>query len=69
MRLPSGSLRAGPYTDAQVLVFHDVVGLYGEFKPRFAKRYLEGGRLFQEALARYAEEVRQGVFPGPEHSF
>ncbi|MGC8966747.1 MAG: 3-methyl-2-oxobutanoate hydroxymethyltransferase [Thermus sp.] len=60
---------AGPHTDAQVLVFHDVVGLYGEFKPRFAKRYLEGGRLFQEALARYAEEVRQGVFPGPEHSF
>jgi 3-methyl-2-oxobutanoate hydroxymethyltransferase len=31
----------GPHTDAQVLVFHDVVGLYGEFKPRFVKRYLE----------------------------
>ncbi len=60
---------AGPHTDAQVLVFHDVVGLYGEFKPRFVKRYLEGERLLKEALARYAEEVRQGVFPGPEHSF
>ncbi|GGM97639.1 3-methyl-2-oxobutanoate hydroxymethyltransferase [Thermus composti] len=60
---------AGPHTDAQVLVFHDVVGLYGEFKPRFVKRYLEGGRLIQEALTRYAEEVRQGVFPGEEHSF
>jgi hypothetical protein len=34
---------AGPHTDAQVLVFHDVVGLYGEFKPRFVKRYLEAG--------------------------
>ncbi len=60
---------AGPHTDAQVLVFHDVLGLYGEFKPRFAKRYLEGERLFLEALSRYAEEVREGVFPGEEHSF
>ena len=60
---------AGPPTDAQVLVFHDVVGLYGEFKPRFVKRYLEAGRLIQEALSRYAAEVREGVFPGEEHSF
>lgn len=60
---------AGPHTDAQVLVFHDVVGLYGDFKPRFVKRYLEAGRLIQEALSRYAQEVREGVFPGEEHSF
>jgi 3-methyl-2-oxobutanoate hydroxymethyltransferase len=60
---------AGPHTDAQVLVFHDVVGLYGEFKPRFVKRYLEAGRLIQEALSQYVAEVREGVFPGEEHSF
>lgn len=60
---------AGPYTDAQVLVFHDVVGLYGAFKPRFVKRYLEGEKLFQEALSQYVREVREGVFPGEEHSF
>jgi len=46
-----------------------VVGLYGDFKPRFVKRYLEAGRLIQEALSRYAQEVREGVFPGEEHSF
>ncbi|WP_038057728.1 3-methyl-2-oxobutanoate hydroxymethyltransferase [Thermus amyloliquefaciens] len=60
---------AGPHTDAQVLVFHDVVGLYGDFKPRFVKRYLEGGRLFREALSQYVREVREGVFPAEEHSF
>ncbi|MFN4071650.1 MAG: 3-methyl-2-oxobutanoate hydroxymethyltransferase, partial [Thermus caldifontis] len=49
--------------------FHDVVGLYGEFKPRFVKRYLEGGRLFHEALSRFVREVREGVFPDEEHSF
>ncbi|RTH01096.1 3-methyl-2-oxobutanoate hydroxymethyltransferase [Thermus scotoductus] len=60
---------AGSHTDAQILVFHDVVGLYGEFKPRFVKRYLEGERLFLEALSQYVREVREGVFPGEEHSF
>ncbi|TFU25516.1 3-methyl-2-oxobutanoate hydroxymethyltransferase [Thermus tengchongensis] len=60
---------AGPHTDAQVLVFHDVVGLYGDFKPRFVKRYLEGEKLFLEALSQYVREVREGVFPAEEHSF
>lgn len=60
---------AGSHTDAQILVFHDVVGLYGEFKPRFVKRYLEGERLFLEALSQYVQEVREGVFPSDEHSF
>lgn len=60
---------AGSHTDAQILVFHDVVGLYGEFKPRFVKRYLEGERLFLEALSQYVREVRGGVFPSDEHSF
>lgn len=60
---------AGPFTDAQVLVFHDLVGLFEGFKPRFVKRYLEAAPLFREALARYAREVREGVFPAEEHSF
>jgi len=60
---------AGPFTDAQVLVFHDLVGLFEGFKPRFVKRYLEAAPLFRQALARYAEEVRSGAFPGEEHSF
>ncbi|AEV15773.1 3-methyl-2-oxobutanoate hydroxymethyltransferase [Thermus sp. CCB_US3_UF1] len=69
LSVPTIGIGAGPHTDAQILVFHDVVGLYEAFKPRFAKRYLEGGRLIQEALARYAQEVREGLFPGEEHSF
>ncbi|MGQ9735220.1 MAG: 3-methyl-2-oxobutanoate hydroxymethyltransferase [Thermaceae bacterium] len=60
---------AGPFTDAQVLVFNDLVGLFEGFKPRFVKRYLEAAPLFREALARYAREVREGVFPAEEHSF
>ena len=60
---------ARPRTDAPRPGVHDAVGLYGDFKPRFVKRYLEAGRLIQEALSRYAQEVREGVFPGEEHSF
>ncbi|RME08775.1 MAG: 3-methyl-2-oxobutanoate hydroxymethyltransferase, partial [Aquificota bacterium] len=47
---------AGPYCDGQVLVFHDLVGLVEEIKPKFVKRYLEGAQLFREALIRFRKE-------------
>jgi len=69
VRVPTVGIGAGPDTDGQVLVFHDLIGVPGDFRPRFAKRYLEGGELIQAALSAYAEDVRAGRFPAPEHAF
>ncbi len=52
-----------------MLVFHDVLGLYGDFQPRFVKRYVEGGALLREALREHVEEVRRKDFPQEKHSF
>ena len=67
--IPTIGIGAGIACDGQVLVLHDVLGLYGEFKPKFAKRYLDLGPLIAEALARFDAEVRDGTFPDAEHSF
>lgn len=60
---------AGPHCDGQVLVFHDLVGLVEDIKPRFVKRYLEGARLFKDALMRFKKEVEEGLFPSEEESY
>jgi len=60
---------AGNGCDGQVLVLHDMLGLYSEFTPRFVKRYAELGTLMEQAVRDYAEEVRSGAFPTPAHSF
>jgi 3-methyl-2-oxobutanoate hydroxymethyltransferase len=67
--IPTVGIGAGPHTDSQVLVFHDLVGLYPAFTPKFVKRYAEAGTLIRDAIGRYAAEVRAGTFPGEEHSF
>ena len=60
--VPTIGIGSGPHCDGQILVFHDVLGL-SEASLRFIKKYLEGGRLMEEALARYVQEVREGSFP------
>ena len=60
---------AGVDCDGQVLVLHDVLGLYGEFKPKFAKRYADIGAAVTTALQEFDREVRDGSFPTAEHSF
>lgn len=67
--IPTIGIGAGPHCDGQVLVSHDVLGLFDRFTPRFVKRYAELGREATRALAAFCEEVRSGDFPGPEHSF
>ena len=67
--IPTIGIGAGPDCDGQVLVFHDVVGLFSGFTPTFVKRYTEAGDAIREALKRYAEEVRSGAFPAREQSF
>jgi 3-methyl-2-oxobutanoate hydroxymethyltransferase len=60
---------AGPATDGQVLVFHDLLGIYDGHTPRFAKRYGEVKAQMVAGVAEYAAEVRGGTFPGPEHCY
>jgi 3-methyl-2-oxobutanoate hydroxymethyltransferase len=69
LAIPTIGIGAGATVDGQVLVFHDLLGLYEGRSPRFVKRYAELGRAAREALERYAAEVRSGAFPGPEHTY
>jgi len=69
LSIPTIGIGAGAGCDGQVLVFHDVLGLYGDFQPRFAKRYVEGGALLREALKNHVTEVHKRTFPTEAHSF
>ena len=63
LTIPSIGIGSGPHCDAQVLVLHDILGMYPH-SPSFAKRYAEIGNLATQALQTYAQEVRDRVFPG-----
>ena len=61
--IPTIGIGAGPGTDAQILVMHDVLGLNAGYLPGFAKRYLDGAGLITQAISAYADEVRNQLFP------
>lgn len=67
--VPTIGIGAGPDCDGQVLVFHDVLGLYDRIHPKFVKQYAELGKSAVGALTQYAQAVTKGTFPGPEHVF
>ncbi len=69
LQIPTIGIGAGPYTDGQILVFHDVCGLFPEMRPKFVKNYLKGFELLKEALETYKKEVKEGLFPEEKHSF
>ena len=52
-----------------MLVYHDLVGLFERFTPKFVKQYVNLSPQIKEALVQYREEVEEGRFPGPEHGF
>ncbi len=69
LTIPTIGIGAGVYCDGQVLVMHDVVGLFPKYAPKFVKRYAEVGDTVRDAFAQYVKEVREGKFPTPEHSY
>jgi 3-methyl-2-oxobutanoate hydroxymethyltransferase len=69
INIPTIGIGSGPDCDGQVLVFHDVVGLYEKIKPKFAKRYLELSCEIVKAVESYKNDVVSGKFPTNEHSF
>ena len=69
IKIPTIGIGAGIHCDGQVLVTNDILGLYGDFKPKFLKRYAEMGNEMKTAFENYAKEVREGKFPTDENSF
>ncbi len=69
LTIPTIGIGAGPGCDGQVLVLHDMLGLNDQFNPKFLKRFAELGEAVRSAVRTYADEVRDGRYPGSEHSF
>ena len=69
LTIPTIGIGAGKDCDGQVLVYHDLVGLFERFTPKFVKQYTNLSPRIKEALVQYRAEVENGTFPGPEHSF
>ncbi|MDQ6821042.1 MAG: 3-methyl-2-oxobutanoate hydroxymethyltransferase [Actinomycetota bacterium] len=69
LEVPVIGIGAGPATDGQVLVFHDLLGIYDGHAPRFAKRYADLRAEMVAGVEEYAAEVRSGAFPAPEHTY
>ncbi|HXB56032.1 MAG TPA: 3-methyl-2-oxobutanoate hydroxymethyltransferase [Vicinamibacteria bacterium] len=69
LEVPTIGIGAGPGTSGQVLVTHDLLGLYDRFTPRFAKRYADLGQAMATAFAAFRADVVAGLFPGPEHAY
>lgn len=67
--IPTIGIGSGPDCDGQVLVVHDVLGLFEKLKPKFAKRYLELAGDIVKAVTSYKDDVISGKFPSQEHSF
>lgn len=68
LTIPTIGIGAGPDTDGQILVFHDLIGIF-EKTPKFVKRYAEAGSIIKEALTRFSSEVKDGKFPSKEYEY
>lgn len=69
VRVPVIGIGAGAGVDGQVLVTHDMIGLFDKFVPKFVKQYIKIRPMILQALAQYKDEVQSGAFPADEHSF
>jgi 3-methyl-2-oxobutanoate hydroxymethyltransferase len=67
--VPTIGIGAGAGCDGQVLVWHDLLGLYAGRAPRFVKRYAEIAESIRDAVETYATEVRSGAFPAEQHTY
>jgi 3-methyl-2-oxobutanoate hydroxymethyltransferase len=67
--IPTIGIGAGRYCDGQVLVYHDMLGMFDRFVPRFVKQYAKIGDVIVKALEQYRDEVLSGGFPEEKHAF
>jgi 3-methyl-2-oxobutanoate hydroxymethyltransferase len=69
VEVPIIGIGAGPDVDGQVLVTHDMLGLFDKFVPKFVKQFSQIRTIILDAMKTYKKEVQEVAFPGPEHSF
>ena len=69
LHIPTIGIGAGAECDGQVLVYQDMLAMFGNFKPKFVKQFADIGNLMKEAFRKYIEEVESGAFPAEEHTF
>ncbi|MCA9723251.1 MAG: 3-methyl-2-oxobutanoate hydroxymethyltransferase, partial [Gemmatimonadetes bacterium] len=69
LTIPTIGIGSGAGCDGQVLVLHDMLGLNEGFAPKFLRHYAELAGVVRDAAGRYADEVRAGEYPGPDHAF
>jgi len=69
LSIPTIGIGAGRYCDGQILVFHDLLGLYDDITPKFAKRYCNGREVFLNAVNNYVRETKESIFPEEKHAF
>ncbi|MDR2893272.1 MAG: 3-methyl-2-oxobutanoate hydroxymethyltransferase [Deltaproteobacteria bacterium] len=67
--IPTLGIGAGPHCDGQVLICHDMFGLYSNFQPKFSKQYFNAGAAIREGFKTFVSEVAEKSFPAPEHCF
>jgi 3-methyl-2-oxobutanoate hydroxymethyltransferase len=69
VRIPSIGIGAGPATDGQILVLHDMLGINQEFKPRFLRRYADLAAVVNDAVAQYVDDVKANTFPSGKEGY
>ncbi|GAB56889.1 3-methyl-2-oxobutanoate hydroxymethyltransferase [Glaciecola punicea ACAM 611] len=69
LTIPVIGIGAGPHTDGQILVMHDMLGVSANYMPKFSKNYLNATGSISGSVKQYISEVKSQTFPGPEHSF
>jgi len=69
LSIPCIGIGAGVHCDGQVLVIHDLLGLLGDFRPKFVKRYADLRGVISDAVADYIRDVKSGAFPADEHTY
>ncbi len=69
LSIPTIGIGAGVGTDGQILLCHDLLGVFTDFKPKFTKRYAKLTEVAVDAIKRYVQEVKEGSFPDDDHSY
>jgi len=69
LKIPVYGIGAGPCVDGQLVIAHDILGLFWDFKPKFIKQYINGEQMFHNAINEYANEVHGQQFPSDQHSY
>ena len=69
IQIPTIGIGAGPKCDGQVLVYHDTLGLFDRFRPKFVRQYADVHQVILQALRTFSKDVSEGTFPAEEHTF